>query len=127
MNVFTFTGNIGNDAEIRYTQSGDAIANFSVAVRAGYGKNENTYWANCALFGRRGEAMAPYLKKGQQVAVSGELNHRKWTNKEGMEKFSLDVNVASVTLLGKREATKDQEPELAKISTVEEMEDDLPF
>ena len=102
MNVFTFSGNLGRDADVRYTQNGDPIASFSVAVRSGYGKSDATTWINCNYWGKRGEAVAPYLKKGSQVVVSGEFTLRKWTDKEGQEHGSPDVNVRELTLVGSR-------------------------
>lgn len=63
MNNWNFTGNLGKAAETRHTSSGDAVVQFSVAVKSGYGKNEKTTWANCSMWGKRGEAVAPYLTK----------------------------------------------------------------
>lgn len=100
MNNLNFTGNIGRDCETRYTAGGDAITSFSVALTSGFGEKKLTSWMNCSMFGKRGEAVAPYLKKGTQVAISGEFSARPYTNKEGVEKISLDVRVNDLTLLG---------------------------
>lgn len=100
MNVWTFVGNVGRDAEIRYVPSGDAITNFSVAVQAGYGKNEVTSWVNCSIFGKRGEAVAPYIKKGGQVVITGEGLLRTWDNKEGIKQSALECRVNNVKLVG---------------------------
>jgi single-strand DNA-binding protein len=100
MNVFNFTGNLGNDCEQKYTPKGDAVCNFSVAVKSGYGDKESTTWVRCGLWGKRAEALSPYLKKGQLVGVSGELTNRPYDDK-GTQKYSLEVHVNDVTLLGK--------------------------
>jgi len=102
MNVFCFSGNLGRDAETRYTQSGDAVAGFSVAVNSGYGDNKKTLWIDCSIWGKRAESrLIDYLKKGQQVAVSGELGTREW---EG--KTYLTCRVNEVTLIGRREESE---------------------
>jgi single-strand DNA-binding protein len=103
VNNWNFTGNLGNDCEQKYLPNGDAIVSFSVGVKAGYGDKASTTWARCAMFGKRGEAVAPYLLKGQLVGVSGELTNREYTDKDGNKRTSLDVRVNDLTLLGKRD------------------------
>lgn len=108
MNNWNFTGNLGKDAESRYTQSGDAVVSFSVGVKSGYGDKATTTWARCSMFGKRGEAVAPYLTKGQQVAVTGEVALREFTDKQGQSRSSLEVRVNDLTLVGKRDGHSDQ-------------------
>ena len=100
MNSWNFTGNLGNDCEQRYTQSGDSVFSFSVGVKSGFGDKASTTWAKCAMFGKRGEAVAPYLKKGTLVGVVGEVNNREYQDKDGQKRYSLDVRVNDLTLLG---------------------------
>ena len=111
MNVWNFTGNLGNDAEQRYTQSGDAVVSFSVGVKSGFGDKASTTWAKCAMFGKRGESVAPYLKKGALVGISGELNNREYQDKEGQKRYSLDVRVNDLTLLGSKSDSSESAPE----------------
>lgn len=130
MNVWNFVGNTGRDAEIRYVPSGDAITNFSVAVKAGYGKNEVTTWVNCSIFGKRGEAVAPYIKKGVQIAVSGEGLLRTWENKEGIKQSSLECRVNNVTLLGSKQSGENVNSQRQDNNTNkrnDDFEDDIPF
>lgn len=100
MNVLNFTGNCGRDAEVRFLPAGDAVTSFSVALSSGYGDKKITTWLNCSMFGKRGEAVSEYIKKGTQVAISGEFCARPFTAKDGTEKLSLDVRVNDLTLLG---------------------------
>lgn len=100
MNSWNFTGNTGRDAEIKFLPNGDAITNFSVAVKSGYGKNEVTSWVNCSIYGKRGEAVAPFILKGVQIGVSGEGLLRTWDTKEGGKGSALECRVNDVTLLG---------------------------
>lgn len=101
MNSWSFTGNLGQDAEQRYMPNGNAVLQFSVAVKAGYGDKAATTWVRCAMFGKSGEAVAPYLTKGQQVAVVGEASLREW-EKDGAKRQSLEVRVVDLTLIGGR-------------------------
>ena len=104
MNSWNFTGNLGRDAEKRYTQSGDAVVSFSVGVKAGFGDKATTTWANCSMFGKRGEAVSAYLKKGTLVGIVGEVNLRDYQDKEGQKRYSLDVRVNDLTLLGGKQS-----------------------
>lgn len=81
MNVFTFSGNLGNDCRLG-NAGGTPVCNFSVAVKAGFGQNEQSIWIDCALWGKRAEGGLPgYLLKGQKVMVSGELGTREHEGK----------------------------------------------
>jgi single-strand DNA-binding protein len=102
MNNLNFTGNCGRDAEVKHTASGDSITSFSVALSSGYGDRKVTTWINCSMFGKRGEAVANYVKKGSLVGITGEFQARPWTNKDGVEKLSLEVRVNDLTLLGSK-------------------------
>ncbi len=95
MQIITIAGNIGKDAETRTTQGGDKITSWSVAVSTKTGQNEVTTWWDCALFGKRGEALAQYLTKGNKVTVSGRFSTREH---EG--KTYLKIDVAEVALQG---------------------------
>ena len=131
MNIFCFTGNLGQDVKINHTSAGGAVANFSVAVRAGFGDREQTLWIGCSLFGKRAEGgLVQYLKKGQQVAVSGELSTREH---EG--KTYLQVSVNDVTLIGKRDDSvpapsqprQQPQPPKQQPAPADDFDDEIPF
>lgn len=95
MNLFAFTGNIGGDVKVN-NAGGTAVANFSVAVKAGYGDKAQTIWIACALWGKQAESkLIDYLVKGQGVAVSGELSTREHDGKT-----YLQVRVGTIDLVG---------------------------
>jgi single-strand DNA-binding protein len=97
MNLFAFTGNIGGDVKVN-NAGGTAVANFSVAVKAGYGDKAQTIWIACALWGKQAESkLVDYLVKGQGVAVSGELSTR-----ENDGKTYLQVRVGTIDLVGSK-------------------------
>ncbi|MCK4841085.1 MAG: single-stranded DNA-binding protein [Methylococcales bacterium] len=102
-NVFSFTGTVGRDAEVRVTPSGQSVLNFTVANNIGFGDRQQTLWVRVALWGKRAEgALQNYLKKGQQVFVSGELSQREYQANDGTTKTSLELNANIVDLVGKR-------------------------
>ena len=101
MNVFTASGNIGRDAEVR-NAGGTSVAGFSLAVKSGYGDKAQTVWVDCSLWGKQAESgLVQYLKKGQFVVVTGELGTREH---EG--KTYVTLRVSNVTLGGKQDAQK---------------------
>jgi len=122
MNNWNFTGNLGRDCESRYLANGDPVTSFSVGVKAGYGNSEKTVWAKCAIFGKRAESLAPYLTKGAQVAVTGEISLNEWKDKEGNARTDLQVRVQDVTLIGGKK-DKDAKP-AAKPA---DEDDSIPF
>lgn len=101
MNILSAIGNISKDCELRYTPNGDAIAQFNFALNSGYGDKQITSWLNCSVWGNRAETLAPMLLKGTKIGITGELTNRPYKAKDGTDKFSLDVRVNDVTLLGK--------------------------
>lgn len=102
MNNITVAGQLGRDAEVRFLPDGTPVCAFSVADSQG--RDKPTLWWSCSLFGKRAESLAPYLLKGQAVTVSGTVTERKWTDKDGAERKSMDVRVQDVALQGgKRE------------------------
>lgn len=105
MNVLSLTGNLGRDAEVR-TAGSSTVCGFSVAMAAGYGDKKQTIWVDCSIWGKQAEGSLPsYLKKGQQVAVSGELSTREHDGKT-----YLQLRVGSIDLIGKREDGGSSEP-----------------
>lgn len=104
MNVWTFTGRLGADAELRSTQSGEKVLSFRVANDVGFGDRKTTQWVECSLWGRRGEAISQYMTKGKQVCVSGELSLREFQKRDGTAGSGLSVRVSEVDLMGGRDS-----------------------
>ncbi len=102
-NVFSFTGTVGRDAEVRYLPSGQAVLNVTVANNIGFGDKQQTLWVRVAIWGKRAEgSLKDYLKKGQQVFVSGELTQREYQANDGTTKASLELNANILDLVGGR-------------------------
>lgn len=121
MKTITIAGNIGKDAVTRKTQNGDSVTGWTVAVEERQGQEKRTLWFDCALWGTRGEKLAPYLTKGGKIAVSGELSTREH---EG--KTYLTIRVDQVTLLGGKPEGQEQRAEPAKQSRAD-LDDEIPF
>lgn len=83
INVICASGNIGKDAEQRWTPNQKCIASFSLPVRQGYGDREKTSWVKCMLFGAKAEKLPQYLTKGTKVTVTGEFVMEEWTDQNG--------------------------------------------
>lgn len=104
LNRCTFIGNLGRDAELKYSQGGSPMLKFSIAVTEKWTKDgeahEKTEWINFCWFGKRAEKIAAYLTKGKQIYVEGKFTTRKWEDKNGDARYSTEVNVNDVQLLG---------------------------
>lgn len=105
INKVILVGNLGNDPEVRYAQSGAAITTLSVATSESWKdkdgqQQERTEWHRVKAFGRLAEIMGEYLKKGRQVYIEGSLRTEKYTDKNGVEKYSTDIIADQMQMLG---------------------------
>lgn len=105
VNKVILVGNLGRDAELRYTPGGAAVATLNLATtevfkdREGQ-KKEDTQWHRVILWGKTAEALKDYLTKGKQIYVEGKLQTRKWKDKEGNDRYTTEVKGDRVVLLG---------------------------
>jgi single-strand DNA-binding protein len=105
VNKVILLGNLGRDPETRYTTGGDAVTNLSIATSEQWKdkngeKQERTEWHRVVLFGRQAEIAGEYLKKGRSVYIEGRLQTRKYTDKDGVEKYSTEVVGDRMQLIG---------------------------
>ena len=108
VNKVILIGNLGRDPETRYTTGGDAVTNLNIATSEQWKdksgeKQERTEWHRVVLFGRQAEIAGEYLKKGRSVYIEGRLQTRKYTDKDGVEKYSTEIVADRMQLLGSRE------------------------
>jgi single-strand DNA-binding protein len=107
VNKVILVGNLGRDPETRYTTSGEAVTNVSIATtdtwkdKSGE-KQERTEWHRVAFFGKLAEIAGEYLKKGSQVYVEGRLQTRKWQDKDGQDKYTTEIVADRMQMLGSR-------------------------
>ena len=109
VNKVILIGNLGRDPEVRYAPSGSAICNIALATSRNWKnkdtgeRQEETEWHRVVFFDRLAEIAGEYLKKGRPVYVEGHLKTRKWTDKDGVEKYSTEIIADQMQLLGGRE------------------------
>jgi single-strand DNA-binding protein len=110
-NKVQLIGHLGNQPDVRTTESGKKLARFSVATnevyRAANGeKVTETQWHNLVAWGKVAEIAEKFLNKGSEVAIEGKLVSRSYTDKEGNKKYSTEVQVNEVLMLGEKKAVK---------------------
>lgn len=108
VNKVILIGNLGKDPEIRYTPSGDAIANLTIATSESWKdkqsgeQKEITEWHRVVAYGRLAQIMGEYLKKGSKVYVEGSLRTRKWQDKDGQDRYTTEVRCNEMQMLDGR-------------------------
>ena len=121
VNKAIIVGNLGRDPEIRSTQSGSQVANFTVATSRKYkadgGYREETEWHKVVAFGKLAEICAKYLHKGKQVYIEGRIQTRSWEDKSGQKKYMTEIVASEMQMLGGR----------GDVPQPAAADDDLPF
>ena len=108
VNKVILVGNIGADPESRYMPNGDAVANARLATteswkdKASGEKREITEWHRLVFYRKMAELVTSYVKKGSQLYVEGRIRTRKWQDKEGQERYTTEIEVTEMQLLGNR-------------------------
>lgn len=107
VNRVFLVGNLGADPEVRYTQSGSAVANFRIATSEVWNdkngeRQERTEWHRIVVWGRQAEHCGEYLRKGRSVCVEGRLQTREWEDRDGNKRYTTEVKADNVTFLGGR-------------------------
>jgi single-strand DNA-binding protein len=149
VNKVILIGNLGRDPEVRYMPSGDAVATLNLATtekwkdKSGEAQ-EQTEWHRISFFGRQAEICGEYLRKGSSIYVEGRLQTRKWTDKEGVERYTTEIRGDRMQMLGGRSGATGfdntaREPEVAiapsaagkpapkKSGGFDDLDDDIPF
>ena len=130
VNKVILVGNLGKDPEVRYLDSGVAVANFSLATTENYKNKEGervsqTEWHNIVLWRGLAEVAEKWLKKGSSVYIEGKIKTRKWEDKEGNTRYTTEILADNMTMLGGKPSSS--EDRIEESSKPEETEDDLPF
>ena len=108
VNKVILVGNLGSDPEVRFTPSGQAVANFRIATNESWTdkqgqKQDRTEWHRIVVWGKLGELCGEYLAKGRQCYVEGRLQTREWTDKENKKNYTTEIVANSVVFLGGRD------------------------
>lgn len=140
VNRVILIGHLGKDPEIRTFPSGEQVANVSIATtdkwkdkQTGEAK-EHTEWVNLVFIGRQAEIAGQYLKKGSQIYVEGSIRTRKWQDKEGNDRYTTEVRVGNMQMLGSRPGGEQPArpaqrpaPQQSNGGGFDDMDDDIPF
>ena len=109
LNKVTLIGNLGSDPEVRATPGGNRVAQFSLATSRTWNdqsgtKQEKTEWHRCVVWNTKGSQLADiverYVKKGDKIYVEGRIEYRQWQDKDGQTKYSTEINVRELIMLG---------------------------
>lgn len=93
-------GRIGQDPELRYTQSGTAVTNFSLATDDGGKDNKKTEWHRIMVWDKQAETVCQYMSKGRLILVEGSLQTRKWQDKQGQDRYTTEIKAQRVVFMG---------------------------
>lgn len=123
LNKVMLIGNLGQDPELRFTQSGQGVLSMRIATSESYlvdgERTERTEWHTVVVWGKRAEGLNKIVQKGTQIYVEGRLQTRSWETKQGDKRYSTEVVAHNIELLGRGKG-REQEPE-------PEPADDIPF
>ena len=128
VNKVILVGNLGKDPEVKYLDSGVAVANFSLATTENYKNKQGervsqTEWHNIVLWRGLAEVAEKYLKKGANVYIEGKIKTRKWEDKEGVSRYTTEILADNMTMLGGKISLQ----KTAEEDLVSDSKDDLPF
>ena len=143
VNKVILVGRLGKDPEMKYTPSGTAVANFSIATNYAVKNEDGTYtdktdWHNIVIFGRKAEFAGEYLGKGRLVYLEGRIQTRSWEDQSGNKRYITEIVCSDVQLLGSKGENQSEKPKEEKpanevptqnesATTEPEETDDLPF
>jgi single-strand DNA-binding protein len=141
INKVVLIGNLGQDPETRYMQSGAAVTNVRLATNESWKdkqtgeQHERTEWHSVVFFNRLAEIAAEYLRKGSQIYVEGKLRTRKWQDQNGNDRYTTEIVANEMQMLGTRgpvaPRSSQQQRQVANGAPMppmqDDMEDDIPF
>lgn len=116
LNQCNFIGRLGADPEVRYMPNGDPVANLSIAVSEKWKdkdsgeQRENTEWVRVVAFRKLAEIIGEYLKKGSQVFISGKMKTRKWTDNQGIDRYTTEIIAEQMQMLGSKQDSGSRPP-----------------
>ena len=131
LNKVMLIGHLGADPELKYTQSGSAVANFSIATKEQWTnkdgeKQDKTEWHKIVAWKKLAEICGEYLHKGGPVYIEGSLQTRNWEDRDGNKRYTTEI-VARVMQMLEAKGSREPEPRQDDIRPESEFEDDVPF
>ena len=132
LNKVQLIGHLGKNPEVRYTSSGSAVANFTMATNETWTgkdgqKNDRTEWHNIVAWGKLGEICGEYLTKGKQVYIEGSMTTRSWEDRDGNKRYTTEVKADNLIMLGGPGSAGGGTSETIPQNENSPIEDDIPF
>lgn len=112
MNKVIITGRLTKDPELRSTQNGTNVAKYTIAINTGYGEKQQTDFINVTTWGKSGEFVSKYFKKGQAIGIVGRLNSNNYEDKNGNKRYSLEIITEDIEFIGDKKEGKIQQEEV---------------
>lgn len=123
VNKAILVGRVGSDPVVRETRGGDKVCNVSLATNSGYGEKEKTDWHRVTFFGKLADTVKEYVVKGQELYIEGRISYGKYTDKDGIEKYSTDI-IANLMQMGSK---KSNSVSSTSVSSTSDEDESLPF
>jgi single-strand DNA-binding protein len=136
VNKVILLGNLGKDPEVRTLESGNKVANITLATNRYFkgqdgSRQEETEWHNVVLWGNLADLAEKYLTKGRQVFIEGRIRTRQWEDKEGNKRYTTEIVAENMTFVGggsgNQQEAAPKADDMTSASTPQGVEDDLPF
>lgn len=112
MNKVQLIGRLVDDPTLRYTKSNTPVASYTVAINTRYGEQQQTEFINISSWGKSGEFVSKYFKKGQPIAITGRLKNNNYEDKNGNKRYSLEVITEDIEFIGDKKEEKIQQEEV---------------
>lgn len=127
MNKVNLIGRLVDDPTLRYTKSNTPVASYTIAINTRYGENQETDYINIKTWGKSGEFISKYFKKGQPIALTGRLKNNNYEDNNGVKHYAIEVITEDIEFVGaKKEETK-IEPKEEFTPNFDITDDELPF
>ena len=127
MNKVHLIGNLTKDPDLRYTKSNTPVATYTIAINTGYGEKQETDYINIKTWGKRGEFIKKYFKKGQPIAITGRLKNNNYEDNNGVKHYSIEVITEDIEFVGAKKEEVIIEPKEEVIQNFDINDDELPW
>lgn len=127
MNKVHLIGNLTKDPELRYTKQNTPVASYTIAINSRYGEQQQTDFINISSWGKNGEFVSKYFKKGQPIAITGRLKNRNYEDNNGVKHYSMEVVTENIEFVGSKKEEDKIESREEFVPNFNIEDEELPF
>jgi len=127
VNKVHLIGNLTKDPELRYTKQNTPVASYTIAINSRYGEQQQTDFINISSWGKSGEFVSKYFKKGQPIAITGRLKNRNYEDNNGVKHYSMEVVTEDIEFVGSRKEEVKIEPKEEFVPNFNIEDGELPW